>query len=395
MKIFIFHLMPYAHLDMSYSDKYRAAWVVLPNSYFDPKKGHELYNRYLDELELAAELGFDGISVNEHHQNAYGLMPSPVVTASALSRRTKTARIAILGNAFCLREHPLTLAEEHAMIDCITGGRLITGMVRGIGAEYFSLGVNPAYSHARFQEAHDLVVQAWTRPGPFSFEGKYYHFDYVNLWPRPYQQPHPPIWAPSTGSTETIEWAAHPSRKYVYLQAYSPTQSVARYLNYYRECAQRLFGYTASSDQIGWSTPVYVSDSDEKARREAKPHIEILFNKLLRLPFEMLFPPGYLSAKSQKNMRSHKRSVSGQEHTIDTLIEQGIIVCGSPDTVRKQFMDTHRLLGYQNLLCLMQFGTLPRDLTERNIRLFAREVMPALQALTDKEYGGMEVRAAE
>jgi hypothetical protein len=120
-----------------------------------------------------------------------------------------------------------------------------------------------------------------------------------------------------------------------------------------------------------------------------------LFNRLLSLPFEMLFPPGYLSAKSLKNMRSHKRSVSGQKHTIDTLIESGIIACGSPDTVRKQFMDTHRLLGFQNLLCLLQFGTLPRELTERNIRMFASEVMPALQGLTDKEYGGMDVRAAE
>jgi alkanesulfonate monooxygenase SsuD/methylene tetrahydromethanopterin reductase-like flavin-dependent oxidoreductase (luciferase family) len=395
MKVFAFHLMPYAHLDMGYKDKHRAAWVVLPNSYFDPKKGHELYNRYLDELELVAELGYDGVSVNEHHQNAYGLMPSPVVMAAALSRRTKNAKIAILGNAFCLREHPLTLAEEHAMIDCITGGRLISGMVRGIGAEYYSMGVNPAISHARFQEAHDLVVQAWTRPGPFAWEGKFYHFEYVNVWPRPYQQPHPPIWAPSTGSTETIEWAAHPSRRYVYLQAYSPTASVVRYLNYYRECAQKMYGYTASSDQIGWSTPVYVSDTDQKARDETKAHIEVLFNRLLRLPFEMIFPPGYLSMKSLKNMRSHKRSVSGQEHTVDTLIEQGIIVCGSPDTVRKQFMDTHRMLGFQNLLCLLQFGTLPRDLTEKNIRMFAKEVLPALQGLTDREYGGMEIRAAE
>ena len=178
-------------------------------------------------------------------------------------------------------------------------------------------------------------------------------------------------------------------------ETYSPTQSVVRYLNYYRECAHRMYGYRASSNQIGWSTPVYISDTDQKARDEAKPHIEVLFNRLLRLPFEMIFPPGYLSAKSLKNMRSHKRSVSGQEHTIDSLIEQGIIVCGSPDTVRKQFMDTHRLLGFQNLLCLLQFGTLPRDLTEKNIRLFAREVLPALQGLTDKEYGGMEVRAAE
>src|SRR6266540_3066165 len=359
MKVFMFHLMPYAYLDMSFSDTYRSAWVVLPNTYFDPKKGHELYNRYLDELELAAELGFDGISVNEHHQNAYGLMPSPVVMAAALSRRTKNAKIAILGNAFCLREHPLTLAEEHAMLDCITGGRLISGMVRGIGAEYYSMGVNPAFSHARFQEAHA------------------------------------PICAPSTGSTETIEWAAHPSRKYVYLQAYSPIQSVVRFLNYYREASQRLHGYTASSEQIGWSAPVYVAETDAKARAEAGPHIETLFNRLLRLPFQMIFPPGYLSAKSLKNMLTHKRSVSGQEHTVDTLIEQGIILCGSPDTVRKQLVDSHRLLGFQNLLALLQFATLPRDLTEKNIRLFAREVLPALQTLTDKEYAGLQTEAAE
>ena len=122
-------------------------------------------------------------------------MPSPIVTAAALARRTK-GKIAILGSAFCLRDHPLTLAEEHAMIDNITGGRLITGFVRGIGAEYSNFGVNPTYSQERHLEAHDLVVQAWTRPGPFPFEGKHYHFEYVNVWPRPYQKPHPPIWIP-------------------------------------------------------------------------------------------------------------------------------------------------------------------------------------------------------
>src|SRR5438128_12100889 len=149
-------------------------------------------------------------------------MPSPVVMAAALSRRTKKAKIAILGNAFCLREHPLTLAEEHAMLDCITGGRMISGMVRGIGAEYYSMGANPAFSHARFQEAHDLVVQPWTRAGPLAFEGKCYHFEYVNVGPRPYQQPHPPIWTASLGASETIEWSAQPSCYYVDLQTYSP-----------------------------------------------------------------------------------------------------------------------------------------------------------------------------
>src|SRR5215510_12175279 len=183
MKVMSFHLMPYADLDLTVKEKYRTVWIVLRNSYYDPKKGHALYNRYLDELELCAELGFDGICVNEHHQNAYGLMPSPVVMASALARRTRDCRIAILGNAFCLREHPLTLAEEHAMLDVITGGRLISGFVRGVGSEYFSFGTNPVYSLERHQEAHDLIVRAWTEPGPFAFEGKHYHCEYVNVWP--------------------------------------------------------------------------------------------------------------------------------------------------------------------------------------------------------------------
>src|SRR3981189_505828 len=86
MKVMSFHLMPYADLDLSVKEKYRTVWIVLPNSYYDPKKGHALYNRYLDELELCAELGFDGVCVNEHHQNAYGLMPSPVVMDSARRR---------------------------------------------------------------------------------------------------------------------------------------------------------------------------------------------------------------------------------------------------------------------------------------------------------------------
>jgi alkanesulfonate monooxygenase SsuD/methylene tetrahydromethanopterin reductase-like flavin-dependent oxidoreductase (luciferase family) len=395
MKVFMFHLMPYAYLDLDFDKTYRSCWVFLPNSAYDPVKGHELYNRYLDELELAAELGFDGISVNEHHQNAYGLMPSPIVMASALARRTKNTKIAILGSAFCLREHPLTLAEEHAMLDVLTGGRLITGMVRGIGSEYYSLGVNPAFSLARFQEAHDLVVEAWTRPGPFAFEGRFYQFEYVNVWPRPYQQPHPPIWCPSTGSAETIEWASHKSRRYVYLQNYSPIASVVRYLNLYREVAEKKHGYTASSEQIGWAAPVYVADTDARARDEARPHIEALFNKFLRLPFEQLFPPGYLSAESQKAMRSHKRTITAGTFTIDQLIELGIFLCGSPDTVRRRLADAHRTLGFQNFLGLMHFGTLPHDLTERNLRLFAAEVLPALQSLTDKDYAGRTGAAAE
>ena len=351
MNVFMFHLMPYAALDMKERDKHPSAWVTLPNKLFDPKIGHELYNRYLDELELADELGFDGVSVNEHHQNAYGLMPSPVVMAASLARRTSNCKIAILGNAFALREHPLTLAEEHAMIDCITGGRLITGFVRGIGAEFYSMAANPTLSHERHMEAHDLIIRAWTEEGPFAFEGKHYHFEYVNMWPRPYQDPHPPIWCPSLGSTETIEWAAHPDRKYVYAQNYSPFTNVCKFLDQYRSTAQDMYGYEASSSQIGWTAPVYVADTDEQAVAEATEHME-------------------------------------------ALIENGVVIVGSPDTVRKKLIECHEVLGFSTFVALMHFGTLPADKTERSMRLFAEEVLPAIQPLSDREYRGFEPASA-
>jgi alkanesulfonate monooxygenase SsuD/methylene tetrahydromethanopterin reductase-like flavin-dependent oxidoreductase (luciferase family) len=375
MKFFAFHLMPYAALDPDYDKKYNSAWVTLPNTYYDPKIGHALYNRYLDELELADQVGFDGVCVNEHHQNAYGLMPIPGVMAGALARRTKQAKIAVLGRALPLLNNPLVVAEEFAMLDNITAGRFVAGFVRGIGAEYHSWGVNPAESHDRFHEAHDLIVRAWTEPGPFAFEGKYYHFEYVNCWPRPYQQPHPPIWIPSQGSRETIEWAAHPSRKYTYLQTFSPITALARYMQMYRDTAQK-YGYTATSDQVGWAIPTYVAESDEIARREAKPHIEFFMNKLLRMPQEMLLPPGYLSLQSLKGVLSAKRGLSGAAHTVDSLMESGMFLCGSAATVCEKLEKYQQEIGFGYLLPAIQFGSLPHDLTRKSVELFAKEVIP-------------------
>src|SRR5271170_1737538 len=174
MKFFNFHLMPYAHVDLDAIAKNGSAWVTYSNSHYDPKKGAELFNQYLDQLEAADRLGFDGVVVNEHHQTAYGMMPTPGVLAGALSRSVKNGKIAVLGRALPLLSNPLVVAEEFAILDNITRGRMIAGFVRGIGAEYHSMGVNPTESQGRFLEAHDLIIRAWTEPGPFAYEGKYY-----------------------------------------------------------------------------------------------------------------------------------------------------------------------------------------------------------------------------
>jgi alkanesulfonate monooxygenase SsuD/methylene tetrahydromethanopterin reductase-like flavin-dependent oxidoreductase (luciferase family) len=375
MQFYFFHLMPYAALDPDYDKKYNSAWVTLPNTYYDPKIGHQLYNRYLDEIEYADEAGFDGICVNEHHQNAYGLMPIPGVMAGALARRTRKAKIAVLGRALPLLNNPLTVAEEYAMLDNITGGRLVAGFVRGIGAEYHSWGANPAESHDRFHEAHDLILQAWTRPGPFAFEGKYYHFEYVNCWPRPYQHPHPPVWIPSQGSRETIEWASHPDRKYTYLQTFSPVTALARYMKMYRETADK-YGYQATDEQVGWAIPTYCAETDEIAVREAKPHIEFFFNKLLRMPQEMLLPPGYLSLASLRGVVAAKRTLSAGPRMIDELMEQGVFLCGSAATLREKIEKYRSEIGFGNLLPTMQFGSLPHELTKKSTDIFAKEIIP-------------------
>jgi alkanesulfonate monooxygenase SsuD/methylene tetrahydromethanopterin reductase-like flavin-dependent oxidoreductase (luciferase family) len=385
MNVMLFHLMPYADLDLEGAAKYPASWVVLPNTFYDPQKGHQLYNRYLDELEYGEQLGFDGICVNEHHSNAYGIMPSPIVTASALARRTSRAKIAILGSALPLRTHPLTVAEEHAMIDNITGGRLITGFVRGIGAEYHTFGVNPTVSHERFHEAHDLIVKSWTDAGPFEWHSKHYHFTYVNVWPRPYQQPHPPIWIPSQGSRETIDFAAHPSHKYTYLQTFSPIKAVQKYLQLYKDVAKG-FGYTSTARQLGWAIPIYVGDTDESAFAEAAVHYENFRNSFLRMPVEMLLPPGYTSRESLKGIAAAKSELQG---LVDTkrACELGMFVCGSAKTVRETLISYAKEIGFGQLLTMLQFGTLPADLTRRNMERFAEGVMPHVKKAGRELYG--------
>src|ERR671922_2349290 len=133
MQFFAFHLMPWDRLPADFATKYESAWTWLPNSIYDPRHGHELYNRYLDELCLADELGFDGVCVNEHHQNAYGTMPSPNLMGAYIAARTERIPIGIIGNALPLHANPLRVAEEVAMLDVISGGRILSRVVRGTG----------------------------------------------------------------------------------------------------------------------------------------------------------------------------------------------------------------------------------------------------------------------
>lgn len=377
MRFTCFHLMPYRPLDLEAASKYRSDWVVLPNSFYDPKKGADEYESYIDQLAWAETLGFDVIAVNEHHQTAYGLMPAPNLIASALIQRTKSVKIAILGRALPLVNNPIAIAEEFAMLDNLSRGRIITGFVRGIGSEYHASGINPAFSHERYREAHDLIVKAWTTPGPFTFDGQHYNFRYVNLWPRPYQTPHPPIWIPSQGSSETIEWASAQERRYPFLITFSARDSVIRYLNMYRDQARK-HGYEASGDQLGWAAPIYVAKDDATAREEAAAAAESLFNNFLPMPWEMLLPPGYMSIVSFKRTLEMRKQLGSRprKQTMAALLESGTVVAGSPATVRDSIAKLRDATGLENVIAMLQFGVLDNDHTRRSMELFAGEVMP-------------------
>jgi alkanesulfonate monooxygenase SsuD/methylene tetrahydromethanopterin reductase-like flavin-dependent oxidoreductase (luciferase family) len=381
MQVHMFHLMPWQKLPQEYMtdvEKYPAAWVTYPNTFFEPEAGADLYNTYLDQLEYAETLGFDGVCVNEHHQNHYGLMPAPNIIAALLARRTRRVKIILLGNALPLRDHPQRVAEEVAMLDVVTRGRIVSGFVRGIGPEHYSFDINPAVSRERFQEAHDLIIQAWTRPGPFSFYGKHYKFRYVNVTPRPYTKPHPEVWIPTLGSSETVDFAAE--RRYPYLMLYLARARMAQALAEYTRAAEDKFGYTPPPEQKGWGTPIYLAETEAEAHAQAEPHILWLFHHGLRMPGSMLSPPGYTSpANIARYVKAGKTGF--REVTYKKLLDDEWMFVGTPATVRERLVRHASELGVGHLVVLLQFGSMPDHLARRNMELFAREVLPALKPL--------------
>ena len=373
MRFFSFHLMPYPALPESYDGP---AWITVPNKLFDPAVGTEIYNRYIDELIYAEELGFDGVCVNEHHQNAYGIMPSPNLIASILARQTKRVRIAVVGNALPLYDPPTRVAEEFAMIDNISGGRLIAGLVVGGGPEYYSFSINPAHAREKFAEAHEIIIRAWTEPGPFEFVGKHYQLRYVNSWPRPVQQPHPEVWIPGAGSVETVEFVA--KNRYAYMGIpYFHISVFERMFRMFREACQKE-GYEADPLQMGWLVPIYVAETDEEARAQYEEHFWYFVKRLL--PGITISPPGYTTLRSFENMMKGLGTFMASLDNWDQVVEGQYAIVGSPETVTARLSENLERLGAGNLLGLFQLGTLPADLTRRNLDLFSAEVMPKLRA---------------
>jgi len=385
MKFTWFHLMPYRFLPDDFKQKYRSVWVDIPRTLYDPKIGHQLYNEYLDALEYADRAGFDGLGVNEHHQNAYGMMPSPNIMAAALARRTSRANLVVLGNSIALYNPPIRVAEEFAMLDVLSGGRLVAGFPVGTSMDTnFCYGEPPATLRERYYEAHDLIVKAWTSNEIFSFNGKYSKLRYVNLWPRPLQQPHPPIWIPGGGSIETWDFCGRNGYQYSYLSFFGYRHG-RRVTDGYWHALDRL-NQEANPYSLGFAQILAVADTDAEAEREYGPHVDYFFNRCLHVYLGFAEAPGYRTLDSIKSgflgqIGNQGGFDVGAKKSWKDLVDQGYIIAGSPKTVRERLTEAVKTLRCGHLMCLLQIGSMPQELVRRSTDLFAREVIPHVRGL--------------
>jgi alkanesulfonate monooxygenase SsuD/methylene tetrahydromethanopterin reductase-like flavin-dependent oxidoreductase (luciferase family) len=353
---------------------YDSIRITLPNGLYDPKVGAALYRRYLDEWATADELGLD-VMLNEHHASATNLNPSPAVVLGALSLVTKRARILILGNPVAHRSDPVRLAEEMAMVDNYCEGRLEVGFVRGVPYEVFATNSNPVRTSDRMWEAHDLILKAWTtHDGPFNWEGRYFHHRSVNIWPRPYQQPHPPIWVTSGSASSVPPIAERGHVCATFLTGNAATKSI---FDTYRQ-TRAAMGAVTTDDRLAYAALVYVGETDEEGFAGARKLQWYLTSNKVAPPYRN--PPGFQTTKTTMAIYRGGSATFDRNAPFDECLENGIIFAGNPDTVYKQIRRHQAYVGgYGHLLIMGQAGFLEHEETVRGISLFAKEVYPRLK----------------
>jgi alkanesulfonate monooxygenase SsuD/methylene tetrahydromethanopterin reductase-like flavin-dependent oxidoreductase (luciferase family) len=364
MKASIFSLVPYMGATSG------SVWPVAPGGY-SAETAEQSMAFSLEQFELADQVGFDWVTVAEHHYAPMSLTPNPMVLAGAMTQRVRRAKIALLGADIPIL-NPVRVAEEFAMLDTMTGGRLIAGMLRGTSNEYVTYNVNPAESRERFEEALQLIVHAWTEPQPFGWQGRYYEYRSIAIWPRPVQQPYPPIYM-SGSSPESGEFAA---RARIKLGLAFTTVPIAREAaRYYREQA-RENGWDPMPDDILYRLNVHVAESDAQAMEDL---VAVggghrgSFATSNRALDDAAANAGYYG-RDTDTQRARLRQLD-----IDGRIENGQLLAGSPDTVLRQIERIRDELGAGILD--MALAPVGRDKMLGAIERFGTKVLPRMHEL--------------
>jgi len=377
------------------------------NEEYDPVLGSDLYHRYFDEKVYAEEMGFDALALNEHHSTPFCMGQVCNVEAAILARITKKAKIVLIGNILPIWDDPLWLAEELAMIDMISRGRLVAGCVRGTGRESVAPYAQSPYNWERFQEAHEFVIQAWTKPGPFRFEGEHYNYRYVNPWMKPYQQPHPLIMIPGAVSRRTVRWAAE--RRYPYVMLATRLEPTKQSFEYYDECAEE-FGYKAGPQHRGYLFKVHVDETEELAhsvgrkfltgpgniflegsQATAHQHVQDLPGMTDR---RNLLPTGGVRAVAaargqlERDPGFKPLALDAAERFRDTdetyqdLLDAKAIISGTPKQVIPKIREVLEYIRPGSIFMWDGDGSMTHEDSMRSLRLMGEEVLPAVREMS-------------
>ena len=374
MKFTFFHLMPFD----SYSEA-NQEWPVR-NRQFDAEEAARLYDTYIDTMAYSEQCGYDWIGCNEHHFSPYGLMANPNLIASILSKRTTKSKIAVLGNLIPL-SNPVRVAEEYAMLDVLSGGRLIAGFMRGIPHEYIAYNKPPSASRELLREATEIILKAWTEPEPFGWEGEHFQYKSISIWPRPYQKPHPRILM-SAGSEESAATAAE-YKAMMGIVLISDLDLARHNIQVYKDTAQS-FGWEPTADDIMVGQHCCIAETDEEAREQLEAGAEY-FNKVLmavqrRAQSIVLQQTRYYKdEKLAETFTKRLQKVRGT--SVDEAIERGMLLCGSPESVVKQIKRLNKELGNGMLQMTMKVGNIPNDVVRKGMELFKTRVLPEVRDL--------------
>ncbi|HXP29486.1 MAG TPA: LLM class flavin-dependent oxidoreductase [Stellaceae bacterium] len=386
MKVFVFDLLPYGenleHLKVGSELPY-----PLPKRHFDAAVAVRTYAEHLAAWEEMDRLGYDGVGFNEHHCSPYGLMNSPNLLAAAAAQRTKKLKLLIYGNLLPLHE-PLRLAEELAMLDCLSEGRLISGFARGIPREYQVHNVQLSESRARFEEAYAIITRAWAEE-IFSYDGKFWSYRDVAIWPRPVQCPHPPIWIPVTGSKESIEFAAkHDLPITPGLGRSAGLQDDI--IRYYAKCLAQ-HGHRLTPEHLSLGINAYVADSKAEAVRQNAPYF-LYFNRTLFshgsfTETSLQRAAGYTSQSSSDYVRPENLRAAAQARedyrnmTLDDVTRLAEhMPWGTGQEVAERIIAAADRAGANIVQVSLNRGAMPQEMFLEQIRRFAREALPALQS---------------
>lgn len=393
VQLFCWHFMSYPYLPADFDTSQETGWITVPNELWDHERAGNILNEYIDQLAYADTIGFDGMVLNEHHQNIYGLMPSPNLLAAALTQKTKHGKIVVLGNLLPLHGNPLRVGEEYAMLDNMSGGRVIAGLAPGGGQETFNYNTPAAMQREQFWEAVDLIHQSWTRKGPFVFEGRHYPLRYVNPWPVPTQRPHPPIWVPGARSASTMREVAR--RGFCYFLSSRVAGGEIAKIRMQFDTVLKDYGRSYDPSRMGILLSVHVGETDQKAREESHEGVWYFLKYCLKghLRSEsgrsMTMGPGIPNMEPDDYRRILENSkpggaMLGDVADWDELQRSQSIIVGSPDTVYEQIHDIIEKSHAGNLLIQFHMGNMPDAVARNSMRLFASEVAPRLREMSAK-----------